>query len=91
MTERKRMSVETDPAKLVTHVCGANIFNTGEDPKLKPDSEYPDWLWTLRTERSSPPLSQLDPESSHYWRVLKRQQKKKEALLRKTRNKFNIF
>lgn len=91
MMERKRMIVETDATKLVSHLCGANIYNTGEDPKLKPDSEYPDWLWKLRTERGCPPLEELDPQQPQYWRVIKRQQKRKEALLRKTRNKFGIF
>ena len=85
------MIVETDATKLVSHLCGANIYNTGEDPKLKPDSEYPDWLWKLRTERGCPPLEELDPQQPQYWRVIKRQQKRKEALLRKTRNKFGIF
>jgi large subunit ribosomal protein L54 len=30
-------------------VCGSNLLKEGEDIKLKPDDEYPDWLWTLRT------------------------------------------
>lgn len=29
-------------------VCtGANIFTEGTDPTLKPDDEYPEWLWEL--------------------------------------------
>jgi hypothetical protein len=24
-----------------------NYFKKGEDPPLKDDSEYPDWLWTI--------------------------------------------
>jgi large subunit ribosomal protein L54 len=31
----------------LTHCTGANYFKTGEDPKLLPDEEYPDWLWEL--------------------------------------------
>lgn len=26
---------------------GLNILKTGSDPQLKPDTEYPDWLWKL--------------------------------------------
>ena len=26
---------------------GLNLLKKGSDPPLKPDSEYPDWLWTL--------------------------------------------
>lgn len=42
--------VETDGNRLVNYVCGSNILKEGgEDVKIKPDSEYPEWLWTLRT------------------------------------------
>ena len=30
-----------------TTATGVNYFKTGEDPPLKADSEYPDWLWTI--------------------------------------------
>ena len=26
---------------------GVNYFKTGEDPPLKEDSEYPQWLWSI--------------------------------------------
>jgi hypothetical protein len=47
--EKKIIPVETDSQKLVSYVCGSNLFKEGDDIKLKPDEEYPDWLWTLRT------------------------------------------
>eukprot|EP00967_Tisochrysis_lutea_P046559 scaffold56570_cov34-Tisochrysis_lutea.AAC.5 len=28
-------------------VRGCNILKDGEDPTIKPDEEYPDWLWTM--------------------------------------------
>jgi large subunit ribosomal protein L54 len=35
-------------------VCtGVNIFTEGEDPELKPDDEYPDWLWDLAQPKPS--------------------------------------
>lgn len=40
-----------------TTVYGANILKDGADPKILPDSEYPDWLWHLLDKR--PPLSEL--------------------------------
>jgi large subunit ribosomal protein L54 len=49
MMEKKVIPVETDTQKLVNYVCGSNLLKEGEDVKLKPDDEYPDWLWTLRT------------------------------------------
>lgn len=45
----KEFPVETDPHKLVNYVCGSNIYQEGEDVKLKPESEYPEWLWSIRT------------------------------------------
>ncbi|KAK9916818.1 hypothetical protein WJX75_007397 [Coccomyxa subellipsoidea] len=30
-----------------TTATGVNYFKKGEDPPLKDDSEYPDWLWTI--------------------------------------------
>lgn len=45
---RFRLAVETDPHKLVNYCCGLN-YHIDEPPiPLKPDNEYPDWLWTLR-------------------------------------------
>ena len=38
-------------------MVGANILKDGADPKILPDSEYPDWLWHLIDKR--PALSEL--------------------------------
>ncbi|KAG8481720.1 hypothetical protein CXB51_026630 [Gossypium anomalum] len=40
-----------------TTVVGANILKDGTDPKIMPDSEYPDWLWHLLDKR--PALSEV--------------------------------
>ncbi|EDW01310.1 39S ribosomal protein L54, mitochondrial [Drosophila grimshawi] len=69
--EKKIIPVETDANKLVNYVCGSNYMKTGEDVKLKPDAEYPDWLWTLNTERIVP-LDELDPDTKQYWRRLRK-------------------
>lgn len=50
--ERRVLPVETDPEKLVNYVCGSNIMKEGENIKLQPDSEYPEWLWDLNTGKS---------------------------------------
>ncbi|EDW56561.1 39S ribosomal protein L54, mitochondrial [Drosophila sechellia] len=69
--EKKVIPVETDANKLVNYVCGSNYLKTGEDVKIKPDAEYPDWLWTLNTERIIP-LDELEPDSKQYWRRLRK-------------------
>ncbi|XP_076234693.1 mitochondrial ribosomal protein L54 [Calliopsis andreniformis] len=63
--------VEKDVNKLLTYVCGSNIYKEGEDIKLKPDSEYPEWLWNIPTE--PPKLSDLDPNTKNYWRYIRKQ------------------
>ena len=79
---KKQLPVETNPEKLVTYVCGSNIYKTGEDIKIKEDSEYPDWLWTLRTGKV-PPLEELDPESMEYWSRLRKMYRQRYNTLHK--------
>ncbi|XP_010497430.1 PREDICTED: 39S ribosomal protein L54, mitochondrial-like, partial [Camelina sativa] len=40
-----------------TTVVGANTLKEGSDPKILPDSDYPQWLWHLLDKR--PALSEL--------------------------------
>lgn len=71
-SEKKVLPVETDTEKLVNYCCGTNILKEGgEDIKLKPDSEYPDWLWNIRTG-PAPTIDELDPNTKQYWRRLRK-------------------
>lgn len=45
---RFRLEVEKDPHKLVNYCCGLNYHIDEAPVKLKPDNEYPEWLWDLR-------------------------------------------
>ncbi|KAB0803977.1 hypothetical protein PPYR_00947 [Photinus pyralis] len=80
MTEKRVLPVETDPERLVNYACGTNIFKTGEDVKLLPDSEYPTWLWDVRTG-PPPPLEELDPNSKEYWRRVRKMAIKRNTQL----------
>lgn len=55
VAEKIVLPVETDTEKLVNYVCGSNILKQGQDVQLKPDSEYPDWLWSLRLSKLNVP------------------------------------
>jgi len=66
MVEKKVLPVETDPQKLVSFVCGSNIYKEGEDIKLKPIEEYPPWLKDLYTGPAKK-LADLDKDSKEYW------------------------
>ncbi|KAH0946374.1 hypothetical protein HN011_004519 [Eciton burchellii] len=84
-TERLVLPVETDVNKLVNYVCGTNIYKEGEDVKIKPDSEYPSWLWTIRTG-PPPSLEEMDPNTKQYWRkmrLLGLKKKNKERMMKK--------
>lgn len=83
--EKKEIPVETDVNKLVNYVCGSNVLKTGQDVKLKPDSEYPEWLWTMHVGRPLT-LEEMDPDTKAYWRKLRRmalQRNNKLAKLKK--------
>ncbi|KAK0161122.1 hypothetical protein PV327_009634 [Microctonus hyperodae] len=74
------LPVETDAKKLVSFVCGSNILKEGgEDIKLKPDSEYPEWLWNIRIG-PPPKLEELDKNTKAYWRKLRKQGLRKNNL-----------
>ncbi|KAL1404144.1 hypothetical protein pipiens_005449 [Culex pipiens pipiens] len=85
VVEKKEIPVETDVNKLVSYVCGSNVLKTGQDVKLKPDSEYPEWLWTMHVGRPLT-LEEMDPDTKAYWRKLRRmalQRNNKLAKLKK--------
>ncbi|XP_058119914.1 large ribosomal subunit protein mL54 [Anopheles ziemanni] len=85
VVEKKVIPVETDANKLVSFVCGSNIMKQGEDIKLKPDSEYPEWLWTMHVGAPLT-LEEMDPNTKAYWRKLRRmalQRSNKLAKLKK--------
>jgi large subunit ribosomal protein L54 len=48
-------------------ITGLNINKGGSDPPLKPDEEYPEWLWKLATpEKTLGELRRTDSESLTY-------------------------
>merc|ERR1712156_268519 len=61
---KKILEVETDPVKLTTTVCGSNYKLEGEDVQLKPDSEYPDWLFTMDIKRPKPKSWEIEDKQS---------------------------
>lgn len=73
------LPVEKDVKILLSRVCGTNIYNEGEDVPIKPDSEYPEWLWNIRTG-PPPALEDMDPNTVQYWKRVR-----KLALIMKNR------
>lgn len=79
--EKKIMSVETDPNRLVSHLCGSNLMKEGDDIKLKSDEEYPEWLWNLRTGPPIP-LEEMEEGSEEYWRRVRKLSLRRQNSLR---------
>ncbi|XP_055936466.1 39S ribosomal protein L54, mitochondrial-like [Argiope bruennichi] len=90
LTQKKRLPAESDVKKLVNYCCGSNIYKEGEDVKLKDDSEYPDWLWTLRLG-PPPPLEEMDPNTKEYWEHFFFLQKIRELRLKRAKIKKKLF
>ena len=57
-----------------------------DEPKLKENSEYPDWLWTedFLTDLSKVDINDLDPSTKIYWQKVRKFNRKKSL-------KFNIL
>ena len=89
--QKKHLSVEEDPHKLCNFLVGGNILKEGSDPELKPDSEYPEWLWTLRTEPGTIPLEELDKDTWAYWNRLKKEDNRRIKREQKTMYKYKKF
>ncbi|CAJ0574293.1 unnamed protein product, partial [Mesorhabditis spiculigera] len=81
--------VDTDAEKLSKHVC-VNFYVQGEEPgpAIKPDSEYPEWLFKLDLKPPQP-LEDLDPEKDgwQYWRELRKRQMQQMRRLEQVRLK----
>uniref|UniRef100_A0A3P9BQ15 Large ribosomal subunit protein mL54 n=1 Tax=Maylandia zebra TaxID=106582 RepID=A0A3P9BQ15_9CICH len=70
--ELKGPEVCKDPVRLTSHAVGVNIFKQGEDPKLKPPEEYPEWLFQLNLGAAKK-LNELESDSWEYWKRLRKE------------------
>ena len=79
------MSVETDPEKLVNFVCGSD-YRTEEhregDVPIKPDSEYPSWLFTMDVTRPKPNAIDMENKNTiEYYERLRHGAMRTSALI----------
>lgn len=89
--QKKQLNPETDPEKLTNFLCGGNILKEGSDPELRPASEYPDWLWSLRLDRKPLELDEIEPDTWHYWKRIHKMNHKKERLILKNKYRYHKF
>ncbi len=80
--------METDTQKLTSHCCGLDYRVDGkEDPKLGPDSDYPDWLFTMNVERPLPTSDQMEPGTLEYYIQLREEHNQRWKRLHTKRRK----
>ena len=60
------VEAEADPKKLVNYCCGLNYKKNQEPIEIKPDSEYPNWLYGLE-KLDQIDIDQLDKDTWEYW------------------------
>ncbi|XP_072213380.1 large ribosomal subunit protein mL54 [Excalfactoria chinensis] len=74
----------TDPATLANYAVGVNYLQGRPAVPLKPDSEYPAWLFEMHL---GPPkkLEEMDPESLQYWRRLRKYNSWQRNKMKKSR------
>lgn len=68
--KRFRQPVCEDAEYLCKFVAGSNYMKTGEDVRIKDDSHYPDWLWTIPV--GEPKLENYSPDTEEYWELLEK-------------------
>ncbi|EGD83245.1 hypothetical protein PTSG_03876 [Salpingoeca rosetta] len=72
----------TMAAKALPTTCpGANINEGGEDPELKPDDQYPEWLWSLAEAPKT--SADFDASDKYHWRKRGKEHCKDDNTLRK--------
>ena len=73
----------SDSVATPTTCPGANYFKEGSDPVLKPDNDYPDWLWTLGGPKKD--LKDMSPEvdGKAYYKRLRKQTLRNNNTIRK--------
>uniref|UniRef100_A0A669QLK2 Large ribosomal subunit protein mL54 n=1 Tax=Phasianus colchicus TaxID=9054 RepID=A0A669QLK2_PHACC len=80
----KGPEVCTDPVTLANYAVGVNYLKDSPEVALKPDSEYPEWLFQIHL---GPPkkLEEMDPDSLEYWRRLRKYNSWQRNKLKKSR------
>uniref|UniRef100_A0A8V1A7B7 Large ribosomal subunit protein mL54 n=1 Tax=Gallus gallus TaxID=9031 RepID=A0A8V1A7B7_CHICK len=80
----KGPEVCTDPVTLANYAVGVNYLKDSPEVALKPDSEYPEWLFQIHL---GPPkkLEEMDPDSLEYWRRLRKYNTWQRNKLKKSR------
>ena len=61
----------TDPKQLQTVCIGLQLEEGGDDVTLKPDEEYPDWLWKMSVQPKYLP-EHFEPGTEDYYKALEK-------------------
>lgn len=56
-------------SNLIVFLIAVLLGQDGADVPLKDDSEYPDWIWTMRLDKQ-PKATDMEPGTREYWQQL---------------------
>lgn len=80
-----RTNYSTDPSTLPTTCPGLNYKKTGDEVVLKPDLEYPDWLWSLGGPKKDIKEMSFETDGKTYTRRLRKMKLRENNMIRKQR------
>ena len=86
MLKFQEFKVETDTRILRTHCCGLDYKIDADPVPLKPDSEYPDWLFAMDLKRPEPPSHEMEYGTMEYF---EKQFEEGQARERRLNSKWN--
>ncbi|KAL7671677.1 hypothetical protein ACOME3_006575 [Neoechinorhynchus agilis] len=79
--KKTKFPVEDDPHKLLMYCCGTDFLKNSNPVKLKDDSEYPEWLWSLNCS-GGPTGDELNEQKIDYFLYQKQLTVKQRGLVK---------
>lgn len=89
---KKMQEVETDTSRLVSHCCGLDYsVEGGKDPELGPDSDYPEWLFSMNVRRPKPTSDELEPGTMEHYLAMREEHAIRQRKIKKLKRELKLL